>query len=89
MVKKSWQIDITRPSLKIHIHKAPPFPKSSFNGGNMFDDIICWFAGHIPSDNFLDLGFEDVDNFEVRVHVCQRCNALIVFDNNYGWIKWD
>ena len=52
----------------------------------MFESIICWFLGHEPSENTIELSLEDVGDSVITL--CQRCNQMITYDPDFGWVKW-
>lgn len=52
----------------------------------MIESIICWFLGHQPSENTIELGLEDFG--DAVITLCERCDEMIIFDSDYGWIKW-
>lgn len=52
----------------------------------MIESIICWFFGHVPSENKVEFEIEDVEG--IALALCERCDHLITFDPNRGWTVW-
>lgn len=50
------------------------------------DQLFCWFLGHVPSENEVNLQLEDMPGTVITL--CERCDTMITLDPQFGWVKW-
>lgn len=45
----------------------------------------CWLIGHYPTGPIWE---HVTKRGMIYIYKCKRCNKLIVFDNEKGWLLW-